>query len=333
MSSLAVNEYNDAAAAVPEEALLGSLVWYTISEVDIPVDEAYKQLKDRDLRTDMLKSIRPVDAYRIATRELKKNFPAVNGVKLNLMVRSKGHDSDTAFRQLVWERVNTKAGERRRLTYEASADLLYHRGSRNSDGEVTGDRIEIIHRPAPDGLDEVMTDEHREWIQNGLAALPDRFRHLRTHFGNHKIRNFIREYLKSLGAVSVRESGGVYFISQDHNDEMVKLGDWIEGIGSSFHGTPLLDLMNQREMLARSFEEEAIKEVQILNKEIEEILARGGKVREKTFDDYALRVAELTAKANDYADMLDIRSEIAHKHIEQFKRKTMELVDHIDYKE
>lgn len=322
MTSIAVNEYNQAAASVPEDALLGSLVWYTISDVDILWEDAHTRLVDLDLDTSLLKPIRPVDAFRNATRELKRNFPASNGVKLNLMVRSKGHDEESAYRQLVWERVTTKGGQRRRLMYDPSAELTYHRNP---------PKIEVVRNHTPSGLDGDMSDEHRNWINDQLDALPDRFRHLTRYLGNHKVRNLVREYLKSLGAVSVRESGGVYFVAQKHNDELVRLGEWISGIGSAFHGTPLLDLVNQREMLARAFEEEAVREVEALSKSIDDILAGGGKVRESTFDDFALRAAELTSKAKDYAEMLDIRSEIAHKRIDSFKRKTMELVDHIDY--
>ena len=331
MSSATVQEYNQAAASVPEDALLGSLVWYTLSEVDIPYERARKELEDRGLDTALLKPIRPIDAYRLATQELKHSFPAVDGVKLNIMVRNVGHDSETAYRQIVCERVSTKKGQRRKLIYDPSAELIYHRGTRDKDGNISGDRVEVIKRTPP-GLEREMTTEQRAWLDERLDALPGRFQHLRTHLGNHKVRNFVREYLYSLGAVAVRESGGVYFVRQSRNDELEKLGGWIHSIGSAFHSTPLLDLVNQREMLARAFEEEAIKEVERLSGEIDKILSDSGrKVREKTFDDYALRAAELTSKAKEYADMLDIRSEIAHKRIEQFKQKTMNLVDRIDY--
>lgn len=328
-----IAEYNAAAAAVPEEALLGSLVWYTISEVDINYEAALQELKSRGLDTSMLKPIRPVDAYRLATKEIEHSFPARDGVKLNIMVRSVGHDPDTAYRQIVCERVSTKAGERRRLIYDPSADLIYHRGRRDEQNKVYGDKVEVIHRMPPT-LAKDMTEEQRTWLTDRLNALPGRFQHLKTHLGSHKVRNFVRGYLSSLGAVAVRESGGVYFVHQSRKDQLEDLGSWIHSIGSAFHSTPLLDLVNQRQMLAQAFEEEAIREVEKLTKQIDEILDdQKRRVRESTFDDYALRAAELTAKARDYADMLDIRSEIAHKHIEKFKKKTVELVDRIDYKD
>lgn len=328
-----IAEYNSAAAAVPEEALLGSLIWYTISEVDINYEAAKSELQNRGLDASMLKPIRPVDAYRLATQELKHSFPAREGVKLNIMVRSVGHDPDTAYRQIVCERVSTKSGERRRLIYDPSADLIYHRGQRDENNQVYGDKVEVIHRMPPT-LAKDMTPEQQQWLTERLEALPERFRHLKTHLGSHKVRNFVRSYLWSLGAVAVRESGGVYFVHQSRNSHLEKLGSWIHSIGSAFHSTPLLDLVNQREMLAQAFEEEAIREVEKLTKQIDEILDdTNRRVRESTFDDYALRAAELTAKAKDYADMLEIRSEIANKHIDKFKKKALDLVDRIDYKE
>lgn len=330
-TSTTVREYNEAAAAVPEEALLGSLVWYTLSDIDIHYETAKQDLIDRGMDPELLKPIRPVDAYRLATKELETTFPSKNGVKLNVMVRSVGHDAETAYRQIVCERVTTKAGKRRKLIYDPSAELIYHRGTRNKDG-IVGDHIEIVRRTPP-SLEQDMTPEQKAWMDARLDELPNRFRHLRTHLGNHKVRNFVREYLRSLGAVAVRESGGVYFVRQSRSDEVAKLGEWVRYIGSTFHTTPLLDLVNQRQMLADAFQEEAIREVERLSSEIDKILSEPGrKVQESTFDDYALRAAELTAKAAEYADMLDIRSEVAHLQIESFKRKTMNLVERIDYK-
>jgi len=324
-----MTEYNQAAASVPDEALLGSLVWYTISEVDINFEKAKRELEDRGLSSSLLRPIRPVDAYRLATKELKRSFPMADHLKLNILVRNVGQDADAAYRQIVCERVNTKPGQKRKLIYDPSADVIFHRNTK-VDGEATGS-IEI-HKRTPPKLERDMTNEQREWLEDRLNGLNSRFHHLRTHLGNHKVRNFVREYLYSLGAVAVRESGGVYFVRQSRTDELENLGEWIQSIGSSFHATPLLDLMNQREMLARSFEEEAIKEVERLSSEIDKILEdTNRKVRESTFDDYALRAAELTSKAKEYADMLDIRSEIAHKRIDHFKKRTMELVDRISY--
>ena len=331
MTSTTVREYNEAAANVPEDALLGSLTWYTISDVDIPWEKAKQGLIDQGLSTDLLKPIRPVDAFRNASMELKRSFKAANNVKINFMVRSKGQDNDCAYREVVAERVTTKAGQKRRLTYDASADLIYHRGTRAKDGTVTGDYIEIT-RFSPSALERDMSPEQKEWLSDHLDQLPERFRHLRTHLGNHKVRNFVREYIQSLGAISVRDSGGVYFVKQANTLDLERIGEWIQTIGSSFHSTPLLDLVNQREMLARAFEEEAISKVEILSKEIDQILEEGGrKVKESTFDDYAMQAAELTSKARDYAEMLDIRSEIAHMRIDQFKKKAMALVERIDY--
>ena len=324
-----MTEYNQAAASVPDEALLGSLVWYTISDVDINYEKAKRELEDRGLNAAALKPIRSVDAYRLATKELKRSFPMADHLKLNILVRNVGQDADAVYRQIVCERVNTKPGQKRRLIYDPSADVIFHRNTKTDD-EATGS-IEVRRR-TPAELERDMTPDQKEWLDARLDELHGRFHHLRTHLGNHKVRNFVREYLHSLGAVAVRESGGVYFVRQSRKDELENLGGWIQDIGSAFHSTPLLDLMNQREMLARSFEEEAIKEVERLSGEIDNILQDSNrKVREKTFDDYALRAAELTSKAKEYADMLDIRSEIAHKRIDHFKKKTMELVDRISY--
>lgn len=328
----AIAQYNQAAANVPDEALLGQLVWYTISSTDISYDFALKELQARGLPTSALKPIRRVDAYRLATKELEHSFPIHDQVKLNVMVRSVTQDASAVERHVVCERVNSKKGERQRLAYDPSARLVYHRGTKGEDGKLQGDRVEVIrHRPPL--LEQALTAEQLQWMDDALDGLPDRFRHLSTHLGDHKVRNFVRETLKGFLAIPVRESGGVYFVAQKKADSLKSLADWVEAMGSRFHSTPLLDLVNQRAMLAQAFEDEAVKEIEQLAKEIDKILDDPNRrVEEETFDSYALQTAQLTKKANEYADLLGIRSEIAHERIQRFQKRTLDLAGRIEFK-
>src|SRR3712207_1781016 len=106
MSPARISNYTDAIANLPDEAFLGSLVWFSISGADVNLTDARRDLTAAGLSTDSLrKNLRPIDAYRKATNEFKKKFPeTANGVRSDLMVRSLGEDGEQSYRHLVLER-------------------------------------------------------------------------------------------------------------------------------------------------------------------------------------------------------------------------------------
>lgn len=324
-----IAEYKNAAAQVPDEALLGNILWYTISDADVNYEQAKKELEARNLDASLLRPIRSVDAFKLATNELKHSFKPEDGVKLNVLVRSVGQDGDTSHRHIILERVSTKPGQKRRLIYDSSAEIVYSRGAKNKEGERVNDGIQVSRRQVP-GL--TLTPEQEAWLDNALTNLVPRFEHFKTHLQSHKVRNFVREYAYTLGGVCVKEGGGVYFVFQKRKDELLKLREWVESIGSEFSITPLLDIMDKRKEIAVAFEEEAIAECERMEREIEKILTDPQRtIKEGTFDDYGRGVAELTQKAIDFRDNLGVRGDLAGAHIEKLKKQVMALVDRIDY--
>lgn len=323
-----IEDYVSAAEKVPDDALLGQIVWYTISEADVPMEQVKQELINKGLNADLLRPIRPIDAFKLATKELARSFRVEDGVKLNILVRSVGQDGETSHRHVVLERVSTKAGQKRRLIYDSSAEIVYFRGDRTKEG-WTNYSLQISRRNVP-GLN--LSPDQEAWLNQALQDLPDRFKHLSTHMQSHKVRNFVREYLQSLHAVCIKESGGVYFVAQKRRDELTRLGEWVRSISSEFSMTPLLDLMEKRQEIAYAFEQETIAEVERIEKAIAKILEDPKRsIREDTFDEFGRTVAELTSKALEYKGMLGVRGELAKAHIDKVKRQVLQLVDRIDY--
>jgi len=313
-------DYRSAAEKVPDDALLGSLVTFSIIAADINLDVAREQLVALGLDTKALrKRLRPVDAFRKATRELERSFKVEDGVQLNLHVVQLGQDDESSRRHVTAQRISTRKGERERVIYDHSAEIVFTRAT----GEVT------FVRRHPPGLD--LTEEQEQWLQSGLEALSERYAHWCTHLDSHAVRTYVRDTLSALNAILVKSTGGLYFVRQSHRTTVAALREWVRGQGSEFDTIPLLDLVDQREMLARAFEEEAVAEVERLSGEIDKILSEPDRrVKSTTVEDYLSRYAELSVKAEDTADMLSIRSEIATKQIAAFKKRAMSLMDRVD---
>lgn len=327
-STTAMQNYTQAIESLPEQAFLGSLLYFSISMADVNLENAKRDLEAAGLSTATLrKNLRPVDAFKKATREFAKKFPAVNGVRSELMVRSAGEDNDRSYIHLILERVVMEQGKKRRIFFENVGKLTFTRGTKK-DGEYVGHGVEverITHR-----LQDPLTPAEDQWLTEKLITFEDRYNHFLRYMDSHAVRTFVREYIYDLSGTCVKESGGLYFVKQDHAETIGKLQSWVKDVGSEFHALPLLNLTDQKDMILEAFEEETVKEVQRLTGELAKILKDPSReIEERTFDSYALRAAELKAKINEYNGMLDARADRALIEVNGFTKQCMALAGRI----
>lgn len=321
--------YTDAIKNLPQEAFLGSLIFFSISDADVNLANARRDLAAAGLSTDTLrKNLRPIDAFRKASNEFKKRFPETQQkIKSELMVRPVGEDGSQAYRHLVLERTIVQEGKKRRLAYDKVAELFHTRGSKVL-GEYQGHSVEA--RRTTNHISMPLTTEEDQWLTERLITFEDRFHHLLAYMDSHAVRTFVREYIYGLSGICVKGSGGLYFVSQTHADEIAKLGEWVRSVGSEFHALPLLNLTEQRDMILEAFEEETVEEVERLMNEVAKILQDPGReIEEKTFDSYALRAAEMAQKVKEYNGMLGARAERAAGEISMYSQQVMNLVPRI----
>lgn len=320
--------YTDAIENLPDEAFLGSLLWFSISQADVNLLTARSELATLGLSTDtMRKVLRPVDAFKKSTRELARKFAVVDGVRSELLVRPVGEDGEQAHRHLILERAVMQQGKRRRVFYEKVGEIVFTRGVKK-DGEYSGYSTES--RRTTDNLSDPLTQEEDNWLTAGLDAFDARFEHLLHYMDSHAVRSFVRDYIDVLSGTCVKESGGLYFVRQQHADELAKLGEWVRSIGSEFHALPLLNLADQRQMILEAFEDETIKEVERLMGEVGKILSDPSRsVEAKTFDAYGMRAAELTAKVGEYNGMLGARADRAAIEIKLYSSQVLQLAGRI----
>jgi len=327
-STTTMANYTDAIANLPQDAFLGSLLYFSISMADVNLENARRDLEAAGLSTGTLrKNLRPVDAFRKATREFGKKFTVHNDVRSELLVRPAGEDGEQAYIHLILERVAMQKGKKRRIFYEKVGELTFTRGFKK-DGEYLEHGVEA--RRMTNHLDDPLTLEENQWLTEKLITFQDRYDHLLRYLDSHAVRTFVREYIYDLSGTCVKESGGLYFVKQDHADTITKLQSWVKAIGSEFHALPLLNLTDQREMILEAFEDETVKEVDRLVGELKKILEDPDRqIEEKTFDNYALRAAELSAKINEYNNMLGARADRAAIEVQAYTQQCMQLATRI----
>jgi hypothetical protein len=324
-----ITNYTDAIANLPQEAFLGSLIYFSISGADVNLENAKRDLAAAGLSTAGLrKNLRPVDAFKKATNEFKRRFSeGPHGIRSELMVRQVGEDGMQSYRHLVLERTSVQKGKRRRLFYDKVGELTFTRGVKKL-GEYEGHGVEA--KRMTNHIASPLTVEEDQWLTEKLVTFQDRYDHLLRYMDSHAVRTFVREYIYDLSGICVKGSGGLYFVSQQHADQIAKLGEWVRSVGSEFHSLPLLNLVEQREMILEAFEEETLEEVDRLMGEVAKILSDPSRqIEEKTFDAYALRAAEMAQKINEYNGMLGARAERASAEVKLYSQQVMTLVGRI----
>jgi hypothetical protein len=329
-----VTAYANAAADLPDEYFLGQIVSFTITEADVNLEEMREEVVKRGLREETLKRrLRHIDAFKKASNEIGTKFTKHPDHQNSIMVRPVGQDAQESHRHIVFERAVFRVGQRRRVEHETIWRIMYDRGARDRDGNITNDSIHVEEQIVP-GL--LLEPEEKTWIEETIGEdgekLRERFEHYCTHLDSHGVRTFVRGYLGLLGAINVKGSGGggLYFVPQKHAEELRDLAGLINSIGSNMHLIPLLDIVDQRDMLAEAFVADTLDELRALSIEMGKILDNPTRtITEDTYDAYVTKAATLMTKASEYEALLDKTLDSANIELQVFRVKTLSLASRV----
>lgn len=324
MNSSTISAYTSMAANLPDEVFLGQIVLFTIVEGDVNLTQLRDELVARNLRAELLKSkLRPIDAFKKASNEIAVKFEQTPSQRNSLLVRPVGQDRHESHRHVVYERAIYKSGQPRRVEHETIWKLMYDRGEQGTNG-IFVEQQYIPGLPLEPG--------EQKWIDDVIgpngANLKARFEHYCTHLNSHGLRTFVRDYLTVLGAINVKGSGGggLYFVQQKHAAELRDLADLVLMFGSYMHTIPLLDIVDQRDMLAEAFVADTLDELRQLSADMSRILTNPTRtITEETYESYVGQAATLMAKASEYEQLLGRSLDTANFELELFKTKTLNL--------
>jgi hypothetical protein len=318
--------YEDAIKALPQEAVLGQLCFYSIKMADVQITTAKDAFARLGLEDLLPPVIRPVDAFRRATRAIQKKHH-VGGVEVTFMVKSVGSSMTSVWHDVILERATTEGGTRKTLSYGKVAELTFERGYKQA-GQYWHSSVgsTFVH----DQEKFPLSDEEETIVREGLKSFTETYERNLNYLDSNAVRTVLRMYLDRFAAVRVRESGGIYFVAQTYGSDLTKVGEWVTSIGSEFHMIPLLNLGEQRDLIAKSFQEESLSEAQTLMAEISTILGDPErKISDKTYDQYSQRAALLFQRVDEYAALLGSRSETAAQAVTLLKLQTLNLTSHL----
>ncbi|RJX17700.1 MAG: hypothetical protein C4570_07805 [Ammonifex sp.] len=300
-------------------SLLGRLLWFTITETRITREELEGVFERAGIDQKWLPfPISHRDAFRRATKtmELNREELAGGGRYLNLLVREVKCSPDQVVRQLVREIVDSKNV---RLEYKPIFSL-----------ELNGESLEVKELV---DLIELSRLEH-EMVQR----LARRYEADKMNYNGRHVREIVQRILHGCNPVSVRPSGGVYFVPQKHAETVDGLQRMVKELSgysatswkSSMHSMPVVDTEEQRAMVHESLEDQVKAASKALIDEMAGLIhqaEQGKKVTGTTIDNYLGRVQELKAMIAEYQEMLEVEVIGAAANLELARKQAMKLLD------
>jgi len=307
MSNAFTNYVKNVNDKYDENMFLGYLTWYTISnQAQILHSEFVKIVVENldnfvDIR--LPPAPRQVDVFkRACTENQKRNQPATDDdhTSTEYMIRDVSANSTEIVRILVRE---SRDSEGETLDYDELVKLRFLRKSE----KVVIEAIEPMW--VKDIIAVQIVDDVKAYFDSQTGIL--------TAFA---IRKYIRDLIHAeVYGISVKDSGGVYFVGSKYANIVAILCGIIDGLnGSSFQMVPIVDDSKQREMLKAAFEEDSIGEIDKLIGKMTEILQAGEK-QKLTVDAYTTFKASFDVIKNrvlEYSDLLDEAMETTASRLE-----------------
>lgn len=165
----------------------------------------------------------------------------------------------------------------------------------------------IVYYKAEDRL-EVKDEFHRQEIMDLIAKYANTFT-------EDDVRAVVLSYLKAVNAVTMRDSGGIYFVSDV--DVRNRLRDFIVGNGGAFYAIGIPDTDTDKSVMHEIVKTELENDLQLASEELKKFLADSGdKKRIDALESRVERFKEIKAKAELYKDLLsndieDLQAQIA----------------------
>lgn len=294
-------DYLTGAGDLPEDAFVGSLLWFTITKrARVTPQDVEKRFIAQNLDPRYIPSlIAPANAFRKATgpEAHEHGYTLADGHEAKALLRQLPSDRESMTRVVVRERIDA-AGKA--LDHLEVGRVTFYKAARGA--KAGSERVRFtLH-------DDRLQDGERANLEVYLNKVNADYETYKTYLYDQPLRQMVREYVEGLNAVSVRPSGGLYFIHRSRWDEVRRLQALVEGLhdGCTLVLAPLPDLPEMREMLVEAFQDEIVDDVTKLVEAIQADRAAGKAVKADTISKYSDTVRTIAARAEEHTRVLEV---------------------------
>jgi hypothetical protein len=194
------------------------------------------------------------------------------------------------------------------------------------------------------GEQEEAGDNHEDsQLEPGLTAIASEiqqlFHYYREHHQARDISSLLKQLVGGLDSFSLRRLGGVYFVPEQHRaalDNLRKLVEGLPAVPGQVSDTfmlklPILDGAGARKQLAQAAYRDFVQELAALQSDLDRLAdeAAHHPVRHETIARRLTTYRELKAKAEVYAELLDMQQGRILSVVEQLTGQAAGLLDNL----
>lgn len=295
---------------------LGRIIWYTFGEMLVPRDDLVKQFHELGIPEKYLPpEVQQKGAWKRACKKLEhKEEEVIEDVGEKLVTEYMTRKVDADTRIIVKEVRRTDKGQ---LDYKKLVRFEF-----NSEDDIKFEPLDASFDVASDWYDRML----------------DRYEILRESYEARHIRNNVRNTINKLNPVSMRQSGGVYFVPEKHADLIEKLATLTrylgEEYGQSSYRTELIQLEviskpDKKEMIARKIKQDTVGKANDVMQNFKQIINEDRDIYPSEFEDYNDQIKELMERKEEYEEMLGRQLGTCEEQIEIMKKQLGRISDHI----
>lgn len=262
---------------------LGSLSWWSIANVRIPISDVRARFEALGLPTDKIEDRKPKVTFTKACGQLRE---------ASKFVRACGCNEERVAVAVIAEELVEEEDPR----YTVEGRVAFERASTSI--VATND---ILHQKADAAYREYLTTWDADDIRNLLLDI---------------VRN-------DLGAIGLRPNGGVYFTHREHDQVLDKITKFVAGLGtdSVYFTLGIADAEDARENLFTVMQDEMRRDLAVAAQEVEKLLSGESKTRPKTLADRISSFKAASAKAAMYEGLLHLQADDIHQELEALTAK------------
>ncbi len=308
----AVSEADDA-------DFLGRLFWYTVAETMAPADEYEQFVRNNDITEDLIPNrIKKKNAWRRATKDMEKKETIEREDEDDLIVEYMTRKLDKDTRHLVKE---VRLPDEGRLDYEELIEWTY---------DTENDYVSW--KPLVDEDDKRFKD-----VAELHAEMSERMKVYQESFTDREIRRMARNTLERRNKISLKSSGGVYFVPEEQAEflrNFKKLLEQISEWGTSNYNSelwqvPVISNSEQRDMIEQGIREETISFANKKIRKIKEILEENEEITQGKYNRLFKEVKKVQQRKQKYADIIDRNLEVCDDQLDVLKGQIDKLADNV----
>lgn len=308
---------------IPDDMLLGNLLFMSVSDMEITEQELEKVFDDNGLDKSYIRPIFPSDAFRRATSSYKNSQYLIKDTTTNCLVEASvvidetTNTNDKIVRMLSIKTIDTKNDMSNyvpvlRIMFDKATESVSC-SCQSLTNQVNNDYFTLDGRYC---VSVVIYD-----VTHGIGAL---YNNLRTNHNKDTIRNIVKRVVDSMQPVTLMNSGLCKFIPIKHKDTLYGLKGALTDMSKfSVNGNenaveiiPLIDTDEQRTNVMANMERETKEQLLKLTTDLQELLAKRTKLSTRSANAYIQRFKELRQKSEDYQTLMNSYNNVILKQID-----------------